>query len=223
MKQISQEEFEQCVRDMINGKCTRKDLERKYHVDKVILNNKIQELYVSNLPLYMQFIEKFPYRPRTYTHINYRAMVIDIMKREYTKFQAEEAYGISSRTIARKIISLEQSDPELVYLYRQVAKYRKSQQPLPTDLQQMVDELQDEEIFVGNITDKREEELLEREKSYNATRMAGISDSKAYGTRKAIKDLSTLYRIKIEKNAREQMGQSETISKVNETDEREER
>lgn len=61
MKQISQEEFEQSIQDVIDGKCTRVELQKRYHADRVTLNNKIQELYVHNIDLYMAFIAKFPY------------------------------------------------------------------------------------------------------------------------------------------------------------------
>lgn len=130
-REISQEEFEQSIQKVIDGECTRFDLQKRYHMDRITLNNKIQELYVYNIELYMAFIRKFPYKPREYTHIDYRAMIIDIMRKGYNKKQAAEQYGIHDRTIARKIYLVEQTDPELVNLYRQVAKYRKKQQPLP--------------------------------------------------------------------------------------------
>lgn len=204
MKEITQEEFEQSIRDVIDGKCTRIELQKRYHMDRITLNSKIQELYVHNIELYMEFTKKFPYIPREYTHINYRAMIIDIMKKGYSKKQAAEQYGIHDRTISRKIHIVEKTDPDLVMLYREVSSYKKRQKQLPPNLQKEVDELPEEEVFIGGIYDKREKELMEREKKYYESRIAGISDMKAYGNRRTIKDLRTLYRIEIEKKVREQ-------------------
>lgn len=221
MKQISQEEFEQSIQDIIDGKCYRVDLQKRYHMDRVTLNNRIQELYVQNIDLYMAFIRKFPYKPREYTHINYRAMVIDIMKKGYNKRQLADQYEISNRTIARKISALEETEPELISLYREVAKYRKSQQRLPTELQKQVDELPVEEIFIGGVSTQREQELMEKERQYTQTRMQGISDTEAYGNRRTVKDLSTLYRIKLETIARTSKEQSDLIEEAQKGEERE--
>lgn len=201
MKEISQEEFEQRIQDVIDGKYTRADLIKELRIDRVTLNNKIQELYVSNQKLYFQFIAKFPYKPREYSHIDYEAMLIDIMKKGYKKVEIKEQYGIHNRTVARKIYEVEKTNPGLVELYRKVAAYRQRKKPLPKELQEQVDSLELREVFIGGIYDKREKELLEKERKYNETKAAGISDTKAYGQKRTIKDLSTLYRLEIEQLA----------------------
>ena len=96
MIEITQEEFENKIQQVIKGKTTRTKLIKELKIDRVTLNNKIQELLVYNPDLYHCFIKRFPYMPREYTHINWRAMLIDIMKKGYTKSEAEEQYGISS-------------------------------------------------------------------------------------------------------------------------------
>ena len=52
MKDISQEEFEEMILAVLNGKYTRADLIRILRVDRITLNNKIQELFVLNRDLY---------------------------------------------------------------------------------------------------------------------------------------------------------------------------
>ena len=44
--------------------------------------------------------------------------------------------------------------------------------------------------------------MLQKEREYNATKLKGISDSKAYGNTRTKKPLSTLYRLEIEQNVR---------------------
>lgn len=202
MKDIKQEEFEQRIRDILEGKCTRADLIKELKIDRITLNNEIQRLYVYNQELYFQFIAKFPYKPREYTHIDYEAMLIDIMKKGYTKKEAAEQYGIHDRTITRKAHQVGKEKPELENLYREVSYYRKHKYKLPQELQEKVNCLEEKEVFIGGIYDKREEELLKKERQYNQTKLEGTSDVKAYGSKRTMKDLSTLYRLEIEQNVR---------------------
>lgn len=198
MIDISQKEFENMVEKMIHGEYTRADMIKKLHTDRVTLNNKIQELSVSNIDLYVRFVQKFPYVPREYTHIDYEAMMIDIMKKGYTKKQAAEQYGISDKTITRKIKALENEGNQYVPIYRQVANYRKHKYKLPEELQKIVDSIEAKPVFIGGIYDKREKELIEKERMYTQSRMEGKSDTSQYGNRRTCKDLNTLYRLKIE-------------------------
>ena len=206
MIEITQQEFENILQAIIEGKTTRTKLLKELKIDKVTLNRKIQELLVYNPDLYHSFIAKFPYMPREYTHINWRAMLIDIMKKGYTKYEAEEQYGISNRTMQRKIHKIQADEEYIVALYREVSRYRKMQKPLPQDLQRIVDELPAEEVFIGGIYDKRTQELLELERKYNEEILKGKgakSASASCGKSRASKPLETLYRIKIEENFRE--------------------
>lgn len=206
MIEITQEEFENKVEQVIKGETTRTKLIKELKIDRVTLNNKIQELLVYNPDLYHNFIKRFPYMPREYTHINWRAMLIDIMKKGYTKHEAEEQYEVSSRTISRKVYEVEEDDKDIVSLYREVSSYRKKQKKLPERLQQEVDGLQEEEIFLGGIYDKKTQELLELEKKYNEELAKGKSKNIAStncGIRKVDKTLNTLYRIKLESSNKE--------------------
>ncbi len=201
MIKIEQKDFEDKVQQIIDGKTTRTKLIKELKIDRVTLNYKIQELVVFNPELYRKFITKFPYMPRKYTHINWRAMLIDIMKKGYTKIQAAEQYGINSRTIARKVYEVQKEDENIVNLYREVSGYRKRQKPLPPELQEKVNNLPNEDVFIGGIYDKREKELMELEKKYNDKLLKGEMAFKASadcGVQRASKNLNTLYRIKIE-------------------------
>lgn len=216
MIKISQKEFEDKVRSIINGECTRNELIKELKTDKVTLNNKIQELSIENPDLYLEFILKFPYRPRKYTHIDYEAMAIDIMKRGYSSRQAEDEYGISRKTIKRNVEKLEQKNPRLYQLYSAVMHYRKIQCELPENIQSEIVALESKEVFIGGICDQRESELLKIEKEFIESRMAGLSDSKAHGpSARAEKRLSTLYRIKMEQAVNHQLSAKEVSSPKN--------
>lgn len=207
MIKISQQEFEAKIQDIIDGKTTRTQLQIELRVDKNTLNNKIQELVVYNPKLYRAFVQKFPYRPREYTHIDYEALIIDIMKNGYTRREWDEIYGISSRTIIRKIYCIEDENPELIELYREVSKYRKAQKMLPDHLKQKVDMLDEREIFLCGIYDKKRELLLSQEKQYNEKLQQGMTvemASKEVGRKRMSKAIDTLNRIGIETMTRQQ-------------------
>lgn len=207
MIKISQEEFEAKVQDIIDGKTTRAQLQMDLKIDRNTLNNKIQELVVYNTPLYRAFIKKYPYKPREYTHIDYEALIIDIMKNGYTRREWDEVYGISSRTIIRKIYVIADNNPELIRLYREVSQYRKEQKQLPMDLQEKVDLLEERAIFTGGIYDKKREILLSREKQYNEKLQQGMTVAKAskeVGIGRASKTIDTLNRLEIETMTRKE-------------------
>ena len=167
MIEISQQEFEAKVQDIIDGKTTRANLIKELKIDKITLNTKIQELAVYNPELYREFVVKFPYRPREYTHIDYEAIIIDILKKGYTRREWNDIYEVDSRTITRKIYDIEEKNPDLVSLYRKVSEYRRRQKQLPEELIKAIEELEEKEIYLCDICDKKREELLKREKEYN--------------------------------------------------------
>ena len=202
MIEISQKDFESKIQDIIDGKTTRVKLIDELKIDRVTLNNKIQELVVYNPSLYKDFIAKFPYRPREYTHIDYEALIIDILKNGYTRRSWKEVYGIDSRTIARKVYVVEEQNPDLVSLYREVSSYRKKQRRLPEKLQKQIDMLEEKDIFLGEVCDKKREEILEKEKQYNEKLLDGTGATRAseeLGTQRVSKLINTLNRIEIER------------------------
>lgn len=205
MIEISQKEFEAKVQDIIDGKTTRVKLTKELKIDRVTLNTKIQELAVYNPELYKAFIIKFPYRPREYTHIDYEAIIIDILKKGYTRREWNTVYDVDSRTINRKIYYIEEKNPELVALYRKVSEYRKRQMELPAELKKAIEKLEEKEIYLCDVCDNKREELLKREKEYNDARSNGMGAaraSKKVGYGRVSKAIDTLSRIELERRTK---------------------
>lgn len=202
MIEISQEEFEAKVQDIIDGKTTRVKLIKELKVDRITLNTKIQELAAYNPELYKKFIIKFPYRPREYTHIDYEAIIIDILKKGYTRREWDTVYEVDSRTINRKIHDIEEKNPELVSLYRKVSEYRKRQMKLPVELKKAIEELEEKEIYLCDVCDNKRKELLKREKEYNDAMNSGMGATQAsrkVGQGRVSKAIDTLSRIELER------------------------
>lgn len=129
---LSQEEFEDLVRKIIEGKTTRKKIAKEYHINSRSLNLKITELAEINPELYQEFIKKFPYRPKTITNVNFVELVKEIMKEDKEIRDLVIKYNISTRTISRRISKMKDSEEidestgmtlgELYSLYR---RYRE--------------------------------------------------------------------------------------------------
>ena len=82
MKKISNEEFEGLILDLINHKITRKELARMLEIDLRTLHKRIMEVSAINPELYEQYIGELAYKPKERTDIDFKALVIDIMKRK---------------------------------------------------------------------------------------------------------------------------------------------
>lgn len=201
MIKISQKDFEDQIRRIINGEITRTELAKELETDKRTLNNKIQELYDKNPDLYLEFISKFPYRPNTYTHINYEAMMIDILKKGYTQRQAVDEYGISRPTMRNHFKEIEETNPELYELYLEVMTYRKNRIVLPVGLARKVQELEDQEIFIGGIFDEREKALLEKMKKLQRLKAEGKTAKETHRSSQTQKITKGLQRIQNESSA----------------------
>ena len=202
MIEISQKEFEAKVQDIIDGKTTRANLIVELKIDRITLNTKIQELAVYNPELYRAFVIKFPYRPREYTHIDYEAVIIDILKNGYKRREWDDVYGVDSRTINRRIYDVEASNPELVALYREVSEYRKKQMQLPQELVDRIEGLKSKEIFLSEVCDNKRAELLERERQYTEAILQGkgaTEASRIVGQGRVSKSINTLSRIDLER------------------------
>ena len=82
MKKIRNEEFESLILDLINHKITRKELARMLGIDLRTLHRMIMEFSDTNPELYEKYIGELAYKPKERTDIDFKALVIDIMKRK---------------------------------------------------------------------------------------------------------------------------------------------
>ena len=122
MIDISQKEFEAKVRELTDGKITRKGLAKELNTDLRTLYNKITQLSVSNKELYTEYVKKYPYKPKKISISDmdtFAIMIIDSNVETVAK-----KLGISLRTMSRKINTLKETNPELYELYCQRYKHR---------------------------------------------------------------------------------------------------
>jgi len=114
MIEMSQEEFEVEIQRLIDGNITRKKLAKKLQTDMRTLNKKIMEIAQTNSELYSKFVDKFPYKPRK-IQVDIEDLAVQVILHGLE--ETSEATGISTRTIIRKIKTLEKTNLELHRLY----------------------------------------------------------------------------------------------------------
>ena len=115
MKDLSKQEFEEKVQELLDRKITRKKLAKELETDVRTLNNRISKLSVTNPDLYAEFIKNFPYKPKT-IEIDIEALAVNVI--ENGMDSASKTIGISTRTITRKVNTLKKLNPELYDLYK---------------------------------------------------------------------------------------------------------
>lgn len=115
MKDLSSQEFEEKIQELIDGKITRANLAKQLESSIRTLNNKITKLAETNPDLYAEFIKKFPYKPK-FIEIDIEALAVQVIENGIDSIS--KATGISSRTITRKVNTLKKTNPELYDLYK---------------------------------------------------------------------------------------------------------
>ena len=115
MKQITQQEFEGYVRDLIDGKTNKTAIAKKLETSIKKVNYMIDDLAKTNPELFMEFFKKQPYAPRN-TEVDPEALAIEVIR--YGRKDVAHDIGISIRTITRTIDKLKTINPTLYELYR---------------------------------------------------------------------------------------------------------
>lgn len=172
MKEITEAEFEEQIKEVIAGKKSRVKLTEELQTDWRTLNKKIQLLSIENPELYRQFIEKCPYKPREITSVPLKTMLNEFLKTGIRMQDLADKYGIGERTLRRKIDALKKSDDpkdrELYDICKQTAYNRAHGRKIPFELQRKIEglEIEKEEIKQDD-KEKRRQKLLQIEKNYN--------------------------------------------------------
>ena len=206
MLNLSREEFEAKIQDLIDGKTNRKKLIKDLETDSRTLNNKIREMSEYNGELYSAFVSKFPYRTRERNDLDYEALVIEIIQKGMTSVEAAEKYNIGGRTIQRKVNQLQKENPYLVEIYKQVKLNNSKQEKPSKELQHQIDELVSRPVVICEINGIRRRELEEFEKTYNerCLTMSKEEAARSMGTSKPqiFKMMNQLRRLRTEDEAK---------------------
>lgn len=206
MIDIMQEEFEAKIQDIIDGKLSKTKLVKELETDSRTLNNKIQELSVYNIDLYLKLIEKYPYKQKVRDDIDYEALAIEIVKKSMTTKEAAKKYGLGERTIRRKIDSMEEENPELFAIYKEVKENIRYKRDNSLDLQNKIERLVPRTVKIAEMNETRKRELEDLESIFTNrckyTTKSEAAKSMGMTPSRIIKLLNELYVIRIEETHR---------------------
>lgn len=208
MKKIKQQEFERLVREIIEEGRSIESVVKELQTENRTFNNKIQELSMTNPELYREFIAVHPYKPKERKDINIRGFIIEALKSDYTIAEMCYRYGISYRTITRRITQLKksdnQADVDLYNIYKSVAKKRSTSRKPTLEETRIIDSLDREEVKGISDIERKRKELLELERQYQDLSLQFGKEEAAkrlgYTQNRIYKLLNELYRIEIESN-----------------------
>lgn len=225
MKQLSQEEFEGYIRKVIQGEISKVRLAKELETDVRKLNNKIQELSLTNPSLYQAYIEKFPYQPRERKDLDAVQLALEFLSGEKNLDEIAAEHQTGRRTIRRRLDTLKDSESELErYVYqlcRAVAavnsRNAEKSPELEIEIQKVVKQLEERRKDVASTEKNKETNIEERrafllqiEKRYNELCLQMPKEEAArtmgYTNNRIWKLLNELYRIEIEMQAKERLG-----------------
>ncbi len=201
MKNISKDEFKQAIRRLINGEITKVKLAKELETDPRTLDNRIQELSATDPELYYEYVDVLPYKQKGIDHIDFEALVIYMLKNGCTADETAQKFGVSRRTINRRINDLE--NKELREMYREVADNRKHGRNNGVELDRIISELEPREVIKGGVNDRRKRELLAIESRFNklceTMDKTQAAKTMGYGDRDRLyKLMYELYKLEIE-------------------------
>lgn len=201
MKNISKDEFKQAIRRLINGEITKVKLAKELETDPRTLDNRIQELSATDPELYYEYVDVLPYKQKGIDHIDFEALVIYMLKNGCTADETAQKFGVSRRTINRRINDLE--NKELREMYREVADNRKHGRNNGVELDRKISELEPREVIKGGVNDRRKRELLAIESRFNklceTMDKTQAAKTMGYGDRDRLyKLMYELYKLEIE-------------------------
>lgn len=172
MIEISKEEFENSILDLINRKITRVELAKKLHIDTRTLVNMIYQ--IDNEQLLKQYIEIYPYKPKENRNINYEALVIEMIKNAMTAKDIQSKYDIAERTYTRNINKLKQSNNRLYKIYKSYIKGYLSSEDM-----EYINEMSKEKVIYTTNIQERKAELMYLFMKYEELLQQGLNKEQA--------------------------------------------
>ena len=204
MIDISPKEFEDKIRELMDGKTSRIKLAADLKADLRTLSKRIvEEISINNPDLYIEYIKRYPFKEKKRDDIDYEALVIEAIKTGAATIDMAGKYGIAVRTIQRKVNELEKQNPYLIKIYKEVKKSNKNNTKITIETQEKIDKLVQRPVKISELNETRIKQLEEIERVFNnrcnymtkkeAAESMGMTFQRIYLL------LNDLYRIRIEK------------------------
>lgn len=208
MIDISEKDLLNYLEKYANKEISMNKLVKELQSDYRKINNKIIEMSINYPNLYYKIITNNPYKQKLRADIDFEALMIYILKEGITIEEATKTFNVSRRTIQRRVKEIEVTNPDLYSLFKDTVG-RDAKKVISPELQEKIQKLEYKTVVVGEINDERENFLVDIEKRYNDLVMSGMTHEQAareigYSYQYVRNVLNELYRIRIERNVKQQ-------------------
>lgn len=100
------------VTSILKGDITAKKASEVYHIDRETIKRKINEFIKEDSSLFRQYIEYLEKSGRDYTSINFRGLLVQMIRNNMSQSEMAQEYGIPARTVSRELEKIGKSEAE---------------------------------------------------------------------------------------------------------------
>ena len=203
LKEVEKNQLEELTQDVIEGKILMRDAAAECGLFIQTFREKMEGYINSsnNVDLQKKYIEYRSKREGDYSWINFKALLIKMIKNNSSQTQLAETYGIPARTVSRELAKLK-DDEKYEDLYEIAKKFSKKnfEHELISDdevkeADKILKKYHEGSIIISNSISKEEKEYLKDKKLLeDAEKIPGTQKEKA--TKLGV-GVSTLRRAKI--------------------------
>lgn len=203
LKEVEKDQLEELTQDVIEGKILMRDAAAECGLFIQTFREKMEGYINSsnNVDLQKKYIEYRSKREGDYSWINFKALLIKMIKTNSSQTQLAETYGIPARTVSRELAKLK-DDEKYEDLYEIAKKFSKKnfEHELISDdevkeADKILKKYHEGSIIISNSISKEEKEYLKDKKLLkDAEKIPGTQKEKAA---KLGVGVSTLRRAKI--------------------------
>lgn len=203
LKEVEKDQLEELTQDVIEGKILMRDAAAECGLFIQTFREKMEGYINSsnNVDLQKKYIEYRSKREGDYSWINFKALLIKMIKTNSSQTQLAETYGIPARTVSRELAKLK-DDEKYEDLYEIAKKFSKKNfehEVISDDEVKEADKIlkkyHEGSIIISNSISKEEKEYLKDKKLLeDAEKIPGTQKEKA--TKLGV-GVSTLRRAKI--------------------------
>ncbi len=203
LKEVEKDKLAELTRDVIEGKILMRDAAAECGLFIQTFREKMEGYINSsnNVDLQKKYIEYRSKREGDYSWINFKALLIKMIKTNSSQTQLAETYGIPARTVSRELAKLK-DDEKYEDLYEIAKKFSKKnfEHELISDdevkeADKILKKYHEGSIIISNSISKEEKEYLKDKKLLeDAEKIPGTQKEKA--TKLGV-GVSTLRRAKI--------------------------
>ncbi len=203
LKEVEKNQLEELTQDVIEGKILMRDAAAECGLFIQTFREKMEGYINSsnNVDLQKKYIEYRSKREGDYSWINFKALLIKMIKTNSSQTQLAETYGIPARTVSRELAKLK-DDEKYEDLYEIAKKFSKKnfEHELISDdevkeADKILKKYHEGSIIISNSISKEEKEYLKDKKLLeDAEKIPGTQKEKA--TKLGV-GVSTLRRAKI--------------------------